>query len=317
VELGSCQSELRGHRATRRCGTVLLLREVGLASEAISAAVVLAVSIVMASARVAAQSQASPVASAETQGVLPDASFELLFRKYMPPNNRFSPFYYWDAHLDLDLTVFRKGPGAINISTVMQTIGTENLGSRVSVGAAGYILGFGYVHTRSRDLVLSAGMTHLSSHLTRDLDDKLDEERAADRAIPVVADPSEYNVFFLKAYRRFSGHPIAPELEVAVEPVTFTFDGQFSAYARPLYVRTGWTLWRGRQKTLKAETDHEVGENPFNRFFLVLDLYASEEREGRLQIFVSASPGRDLHVSPNIGASRDGMAFGIRTKFST
>jgi hypothetical protein len=286
------------------------------ASELTSVAGLLISGLLLAPAAIEAQSRETSE-SVEAQGVLPDASFELLFRKYTPPHNRFSPFYSWDAHVDLDLTVFRKGPGAINVNTIMQTIGTENLGSKVSVGAAGYILGLEYVHRRSHDVVLSAGMTHLSSHLTRDLDDKLDEERAGDRAIPVVEDPSEYNVFFLKAHRKFPAHTFAPELEVAVEPVNFTFDGEFNAHVRPLYVKTGWTLWRGNQTSLKAETDHEVGQNSFNRFFLVIELYARDGREGRLQIFVSASPGRDLHVSPNTGGTRGGIALGVRTRFRT
>ena len=64
-----------------------------------------------------------------------------------------------------------------------------------------------------------------------------------------------------------------------------------------------------------AETQHEIGTNPLNDFSVSLELYATDQDEGRLQMFISASPGNGMHVSPNIGALRDGLAFGIRMVF--
>jgi hypothetical protein len=262
-----------------------------------------------------AQARGQSANQTEEPGALPDASFEAAFRKYTPPKNIFSPFYSWDAHMASSLTVFRKGPGAVNFSAVFQTIGTENLGSKVSVGGTGYLLGLGYVHTYSADFKLSAGIRHLSSHLTRDLDDKLDEETSKGATIPIVADPSEYNVFFFKAYRKFSASPFTPELEIVIEPINFRFSGGRAGDVRPVYLRTRSTLWQGDQKSIVAETQHEIGKNPFNTFSLSVELYARNQPEGRFQIFASASPGHDLHVSPNIGGLRDGIAFGIRMHF--
>ena len=251
----------------------------------------------------------------QEQGGLPDASFEAAFRKFTPPKNICSPFYAWDAHMALSLTVFRKGPGAVAFKGLFQTVGTENLGSKVSVGGTGYVLSLGYVHTYSDHFTLSAGIAHLSSHLTRDLDDKLEEERNKGATIPVVADPSEYNVLFFKGYRKWPACPFTPELEIVVEPINFRFNGGDAGYIRPLYLGTRWTLWRGDQKSIVAETKHEIGANSLNSFALVLELFARNQPQGRLQIFVSASPGHDLHVSPNIGGLRDGIAFGIRMSF--
>src|SRR5262249_13944288 len=135
----------------------------------------------------------------------------------------------------------------------------------------------------------------------------------AGHAIPIVVDPHEYNVFFFEAYRRFSGYPLIPEVAVLLEPINFVAD-QLS-YVRPVYVGTRWTLWRGSQTAIVAETQHEIGENPVNEFSLTFELYARDQDEGRLQLFISASPGNGMHVSPNIGALRDGLAFGIRMVF--
>jgi hypothetical protein len=263
----------------------------------------------------AAEAQARGASTEETQGGFPDASFDATFRKYTPPKKIFSPFYSWDAHMALDVTVFRKGPGAVNFSGVFQTIGTENLGSKVGVGGTGYLLGAGYVHTYSADFKLSAGFTHLSSHLTRDLDEKLNAERQRGATIPVVTDPDEYNVLFFKGYRKLSSRPLTPELEIVVAPVDFRFNGSPRRHIRPLYLGTRLTLWQGNRKSIVAETQHEIGENPFNHFSLLLELYARDQPEGRFQIFVSASPGKGFHVSPNIGGLRDGIAFGIRMHF--
>ena len=75
----------------------------------------------------------------------------------------------------------------------------------------------------STDFTLSAGLAHLSSHLTRDLDEKLEEMRSAGVPVPVVADPSEYNVFYVLGVRRLSTWRFTPELEIVVEPVNRTY----------------------------------------------------------------------------------------------
>jgi hypothetical protein len=215
----------------------------------------------------------------------------------------------------LALTVVRQGPGAVAFRAVFQSIGTENLGPRVSVGGAGYLLGAGYIHSYSADFTLSAGVGHLSSHLTRDLDDKLEEERNRGHAIPLVVDPSEYNVVFLAAYRKMPTWRFTPELEVIVEPINFRFTGGSRGPIRPVYLASRFTLWRGVEKSIAAETQHEIGRNAFHHFSLLYELYARKQPDGRLKIFVSAAPGHTLHVSPNIGGLRDGIAFGIRMNF--
>ena len=263
----------------------------------------------------AVEAQALAGSPSETQGGFPDASFDATFRRYTPPKNKFSPFYAWDAHMALGLTVFRKGSSAVQFTGLFQTVGTENLGSKVSVGGTGYVLSLGYVHTYSADVRFSAGLAHLSSHLTRDLDDKLEEETLKGTTIPVVSDPSESNVFFFKAYWKLSACLFRPELEVVLEPVNFKFNGGEAGDVRPVYVGTRFTLWQGNQKSLVAGTQHEIGGNPFNNLSLSFELFARDQPEGRFQIFVSASPGHDVHVSPYIGALRDGIALGIRMHF--
>ena len=265
-------------------------------------------------AAVAAQQRGTSANIAQAEGAFPDASFDARFRKYTPPGSAFSPVYSWDAEMALGLTAFRKGSSALNVSTAFQAGGTENLGSRVSVGGTAYVITLGYVRTYSADFALSAGLTHLSSHLTRDLDDKLEEERAKGTTIPSVADPSEYNVPFLKGYRKFSCL-FTPEIEIAVEPINFRLNGGRRRSVRPIYVSTRSRLWQGNQKSLVAETQHEIGGNPLNNFSVSFEMYARDQPEGRFQIFVSASPGHNLHVSPNVGGLRDGTAFGIRMHF--
>jgi len=247
--------------------------------------------------------------------VLPGASFEAMFRKYTPPTNEFSRLYSWDAYMDLNLTVVKVGPGAVNVRSMFQTVGTENLGSQVSVGGTGYLLGLGYIHDYSADFTISAGMTHFSSHLTRDLDDKLEEIRGAGAMVPAVADPSEYNVLYVAGRRKLSSWRFTPELEIAFQPVNFHFDGSPAGDVRPVYLGTRWSIWQGNQKSIVARTQHEIGKNPFNYFSLTLALNGRSEADGRFQIFVGASPGNHLHVSPQIGAFRDGIALGIRMAF--
>jgi hypothetical protein len=108
---------------------------------------------------------------------------------------------------------------------------------------------------------------------------------------------------------------LQPKLEIAIEPITFRFWSAPRGNSRPLFVASQWTLWHGDGKSIAAETAHEVGKNPFNRFSVVLELYERNGAGGRLQLFVTGSPGNELHVSPNVGAFRDGISLGVRVKF--
>src|SRR5262245_63113071 len=112
------------------------------------------------------------------QGAFPDAAFGLTFRKYTPPpSNPFSPFASWDASLGLNATVFRRGVTAFEFATVFQTVGIDTPGSRVSIAGTGYLVRVAYVRTYSESFELSAGIAHLSSHLARDLDRRIDQAR--------------------------------------------------------------------------------------------------------------------------------------------
>jgi hypothetical protein len=267
------------------------------------------------SAVVEAQTQTPSTSDAPSARVLPEASFDATLRKYTPPPNVFSPFYSWDAHLALNLTVVRQGSSAVNVSTMFQTVGTRNLGSRVSVGGTGYLLGAYYVHSHSAGFTMSSGLIHFSSHLTRDLDDKIGEERDKGHTVPLVDDPSEFNVIYFKALWKLRGRPFEPELELVIQPINFRFNGSRGDYVRPVYLGTRWALWQGDQKSLRAETQQEIGQNPFLNVSLVFGLYEGNQQEGRLQVFVSGSPGGNVHVSPQTGALRSGIAFGFRLNF--
>lgn len=280
-------------------------------------AALLAACACLAPAFSSAQSPNAPPAAPPAEGPFPEAVFGASFRQYLPPDNVYAPYYAWDAHMALDLTLYRRGRGAAEFAAVFQTAGTENLGTQVGVGGTAYILRAGYARSLSPRLSLSAGVAHLSSHLTRDLDDKTDELRREGKTVPDVQDPDEYNVLYLKAHVVLARWPLAPEIDVILEPVNFRFDLGHAPYVRPLYLGTRSTLWRAGTKTLALETQHEIGNNAFNAFCLLLELFPRGQRDGRLQLFVGGSPGRTMHVSPNVAALRDGFAAGVRLRFDT
>jgi hypothetical protein len=249
--------------------------------------------------------------------VFPDAAVELLLRKHAPPANQFSPFYAWDAHMAVRLTLIRAGANALDLSGAVQSVGTESFGSRVSVGGVGYLFGLSLVHTRSADLKVSAGVAHLSSHLTRDLDEKLELERQENTTVPDVIDPSEYDVVFVKVARRFPAWRLTPEVEVAFHPINIRLGRGLRDSVRPVYVRTRGTLWHDGGLAMVAESQHELGRNAFHRVLLALELRPDASPRREFHVFVTAAPGRQLHVSPNIGGLRDGLAFGLRISLRT
>jgi len=271
--------------------------------------------ILVVFAAAGAQAQTTTPDPQDAQTWFSDASFAAGFQKYTPPANDFSPFYSWDADMQMDVAVFRRGRGAINFASLFQTIGTENLGSKVSVGGTGYLLELEYRHATGDHARVSAGFKHLSSHLTRDLDEKDAEVRSLGMPVPKVNDPSEYNVFFLEILRRFTSWTFEPELDVIVESGNFRLNGDWLGFVRPLYLDTRWMLWKGNHKAIVLETQHEFGKNWFDVYSVQLELFRRREDPGRFRIFIIVSPGDDLHVSPNIGGLRDGIAVGFRMRF--
>lgn len=249
-----------------------------------------------------------------TSSVLTDAQFSISFRKYTPPANDFSPFYSWDGEMALSFTAVRHRSDAVGASALIQTVGTRNVGSRVSVGATGYNLGFEYVHA-IRHVKLAAGYRHLSSHLTRDLTDKEEEVRQLGGRVPIVYDPPQFNIVYVSGSASLSQMPFTPEILLSVAPIAFRFNHSPTGNVRPIFASTEWSLWQRRDSGLLAGTQHEWGSNSFNRYSLVLDTMRRHRRRGRLQTIWSFAPGHELHVSPYIGAVMDGASLAVRLNF--
>jgi hypothetical protein len=265
--------------------------------------------------RIEAQTGAPSVNESGAPALFPESTFGATFRKYFPPETVFSPFYSWDADMSLDLTIVRRGPDALQFSTMFQTAGTTNLGSKVSVAGTGYFLGLGYARRQSVGFDWSAGLIHFSSHLTRDLDDKIDEERRRGDAIPLVDDASEFNVLYVRGTWTLPRLWFSPQLDVAIQPINFRFNGGDADYVRPIYLATRWTLWSGAVRSLTARTQQEIGRKPFIIVSVVFAAYTGRQPDRRFEIFISASPGGQVHSSPQIGAFRDGIAGGLRLSF--
>jgi hypothetical protein len=275
----------------------------------------LAATILLVFAAATAHAQTSGAGAPEAEGGLPEASFSADFRKYTPPSNDFSPFYSWDATMRLDVTLVRRGRGAIDFGSAFQTVGTENLGPKISVGGTGYLLGLAYTYAIKPHVRIAAGFKHLSTHLTRDLDEKDAEVRARGGVVPKVDDPSEYNVFFFQLVRRFPSAPFKPEINAILMSPNFRLNGEWLGFVRPIYLESRWMLWEHRQTAIVAETQDEVGRNWLQAYSLWLELFRRGPDRGRFQVFVIASPGHGLQVSPIIGGLRNGIALGLRLRF--
>ncbi|HEX7798252.1 MAG TPA: hypothetical protein VF456_28005 [Vicinamibacterales bacterium] len=275
-------------------------------------AVITAILLAGPAARMAGAQE--PQSDETTSSVLTDAEFSISFRKYTPPTNDFSPFYSWDAEMALNFSAVRHGSDAVDASALIQTVGTQNLGSRVSIGATGYNLGFEYIH-KIRRAKLAAGYRHLSSHLTRDLTDKEDEVKQLGGNVPTVHDPSQFNIVYVSGTTTLTQVPFNPELLVAVAPIAFRFNDSPTGNVRRVFAATEWTLWRGRENSLAVATQHEWGSNSFNRYSLDFDVMRRNGRRGRLQTIFSIAPGHELHVSPYLGAVMDGASLAVRLNF--
>jgi hypothetical protein len=122
-------------------------------------------------------------------------------------------------------------------------------------------------------------------------------------------------VAFVKTNVELAAYPFSPELEAVWQRIDFRFNGYPARSVRPLYRATRVTLRRGGRAALRAETQHEIAHNRFNNYWLSFELNPGHQAARRFEFFVSASPGHNLHGSPNVGGLRDGIAFGIRMRF--
>jgi hypothetical protein len=261
---------------------------------------------------VAAQSQGASPGPADRPVAVPEAAFHLAFATFTGPSNVYSPYYSWDARFGLNVVIYRRGKHAAEFHGVMQSAGTENFGTRIGVGGAGYLMRIAYRRDHSATTSFRAGIAHLSAHLTRDLDEKTADERRRGASIPDVEDPSEYNVGFLEGTRRFPNARFAPAIRVGVAPLNLRLDGRVRGpHRRPIYAGTAWTLVRSGSRAIAVETEHEIGANPVNRVTLAWDTRTAD-RTRSWRVFLSVSPGRGLQVSPDLGAVRDGVAVGFR-----
>jgi hypothetical protein len=260
-----------------------------------------------------ARAQAGPQGPVEPRGVLPESVVHVEFRKYVPPSRPYSPFYSWDSRLGLDAMAFRTGDHGIDLAAIIQSVGTENVGSRIGIGAVRYMLGFGYVNASS-PVTFSVGFRHLSSHLTRDLDEKEREVRSRGGVVSTNEDSLDSNIVYVKGVGTLSTVPFTPEIVVLVAPVNFRLGGGELGHVRPFYAETRWRLWESRAAALLLESRHELGGNPFNEFTLRIDLARQGESIGRFQILLSAAPGQSFHVSPHMGGVADGVTLGVRLR---
>ena len=251
---------------------------------------------------------------AKSSGMFPEAQFEGSFQKYLS-RDIFSPFFSWNGSMGIDINVYQKGNNSIYFKSDFQTVGAQKTESKINVAGTSYILEGRHRYQFSENSYIGAGITHLSSHLTQDLEIIVLDQTRKGAIIPDI-DSSDLNVIFFEGRKQFVSLLLQPDIRVRLQPVGFRFRGGGYKYERPVFVETAITPWRGNEKRFVVATQHEWGDNYFNDYSLRLELFSRGDKEGRFQIFTAYSPGAKLHVSPNAGWHRDGVRAGIKLVFS-
>ena len=250
---------------------------------------------------------------AKSSGAFSEARFEGSFQKYLS-RDIFSPFFSWKGAMGIDINIYKKNKSSVYFKSDFQTVGAKKTESKINVAGTSYILEGRYGYQFSQNVYFGAGITHLSSHLTQDLENIVIEQMRKGAVIPEI-DSSDLNVIFFEAWKQFASLPLQPEIRARVQPTSFQFRGGRYSYERPIYVDIKIVPWYGNEKKLVFATQHELGDNYFNDYSLRLELFSRGDKEGRFQIFTAYSPGAKLHVSPNVGWHRDGVRAGIKLVF--
>lgn len=249
----------------------------------------------------------------ETQGVLPGARFYGDFGKHLE-HDIFRPFFSWEGRMGLDSAMYRRGRHAAFFKTEILTVGGKMTQSRINIVGTSYLLEGRYQFSILKNVQLAGGMAHNSSHLTQDLAELVLREIKRGKRIPQI-NTGDLNVIFGEIKWQTT-LPFKPQVMVRIQPLNFRgLRGGSSRYDLPIYLVFEETLWGGKEKRVVAATQHEIGKGGFSDFSVRLELFARNQKEGRLQLLAGGSPGSGLHMSTNYPWYKEGFRVGLRLVF--
>jgi len=235
--------------------------------------------------------------SALQNGALPDAKFSGEFEKQLTSD----PFFSWQGRMRIDGTAYRRGRHSSHFTVDGQTVGARRSNAKVNISGNSYILEGSYRHTRSENFHAGFIVTHLSSHLAQDVFKLIQQ----DKLRPPSLQATDLNIAGGEVRL---GDPMAFQLLVRIQPVSFHYRGGYGWHDRILFFENQVRLWSGQEKGVGFTNRHEVGKHSINDLSLRLSLLERNQREGRLQFFVGYLWSHDpIEVSPNLGWTRRGL----------
>ncbi len=241
------------------------------------------------------------------------ARFYGQFSRYANHND-FSPYANWDARTGGKFDIFQKGKNGVFFNFDFQVIGAEMLHNKVNTTGASYGFGFADRYSISRELYVSVGFDHRSTHFGKDFDAVVLTQRLLNQFIPVV-DTSDMNTVFGEVGFSLPSLPFKPFVAFHFQPASFEgmrFEGGLKYYERPLATDVQFTLWRGEESRFVIENQSEIGPGGFTYTEGRMELFARNQDEGRFQLFVGGVPGGGIYQSINYGWYRGGAQIGIR-----
>ncbi|OGN13666.1 MAG: hypothetical protein A3C71_00505 [Candidatus Yanofskybacteria bacterium RIFCSPHIGHO2_02_FULL_43_15c] len=253
--------------------------------------------------------------SGQSQGALSEARLHGDFSKRFE-RDIFQPFFSWEGRIGFETVVFRRGRQTVFFKSEILTVGGAIIRDRVNVIGTSYLLESRYQFSVLNSFHLGGGWSHNSSHLTQDLTELVGREIGMGKPVPSI-EAGDLNVIFGEIKWEPS-MPLNPLMVVRIQPVNLRgFRGGPSFYDRPIYLAIEEELWKGREKRMVSAVQHEMGRQGFSDFSIRLELFAKNQKEGRLQLLIGGSPGSELHASTNYPWYKNGLRAGLRIVFNT
>lgn len=247
---------------------------------------------------------------------LPEARFFADIGKHFA-RGPFQIVYSWETTIGFGTKVYRRGKHSFGFEFDVQTAGAPPSERRINIAGTSYILGPSYLYKLNDHTNFSFGFTHLSSHITKDELEIIEQERRRGVTIPPIKF-DDLNVGFIEVAHGFAFKQLEPSFRFRFQPLGIKFRGGYNFYNEPVFLSTQLRLWKRRSSNLLFITQHEFGERSFNDSMLRLDLLKpSAKDEGRFQLMLNYSPGWGLRASPNVGWHKEGFSTTMRFVFLT
>lgn len=254
-----------------------------------------------------------------------EAKFSAEFQKYFG-GRPLQEFFSWQSRIGGDMALFESEKNAVWFKLNFQVVGGHPTDWKINTSGNSFTIE-GRYERKIKSFGVGLGLTHVSTHLTKDVSKRVEALLVNQKNLPRDEleqlirfrdfELNDINLAFVSIEKQIKLGPFRPTALIRIQPVDLSFRGNFSYYKMPFSLATETSLWQRNQKRILLETHSEFGKKELVAdFALRLDLAPQEQGEGRIQILLGYSPGKNAYTTSD-GLYSEGPFATVRFVFDS